>query len=651
MKNKLIKIFTTFICLIFVLFGYLAGGKAEQFDSASALSFSCFVSDEENSEQTAESTPFLVDPTLMTISSSVSDEENSDPEKNATKIQYIFVYDKADGLLKAISKQTNDFRETNTVFKPEFEPTKIDIVSGVILLSDSSNDKLQAVDQTNFTVFEIDLILKVQINQAHKVLIVNIGGEDKILLCPENPLQDNFKLVSLEEVNQENGLKIKSSIEFKISQRYSNFPSYDHIYACENQGNLFLMLANNDSFLSFEYDISEANNEITLSKAVNGFSQDDMHKLAELNEILFEDGKMLAMQIENAIQIYSLEIKSTSTELTHLSDKDISIESKFDKHFSVKENTLALLSSEKQELKIYTFNGQTDNFTVSSVVKKNPNISTTYWFNNDKYHYVYATEDVSLFDYPYSKTEIVTAPQGQAMLIIGNGTIAESQKSIVGYNYVLYTANDRNYYGYVKSESLAELEKTNATAQKVTVLTNTALLKFPSYARDSVNTEIALLPATSDVSVVQGESGLYSYSAKGVKFLRVIVKIGDQTLEGFIDQSRARERTATGEKVITNASINSDNTEIFVSESAESDIITFLDEGARVKIIGKRNTKNNFTKISFNDKAGNTHTGYVYTYNLETDTWTMLQIFGMALIILNTILLIVIICVKNKVTK
>ena len=51
MKNKIIKIFTSITCLIFILFGSILCGKAEQRSSASALSFYAVEETEETEKQ------------------------------------------------------------------------------------------------------------------------------------------------------------------------------------------------------------------------------------------------------------------------------------------------------------------------------------------------------------------------------------------------------------------------------------------------------------------------------------------------------------------------------------------------------------------------------------------------------------------------
>ena len=241
--------------------------------------------------------------------------------------------------------------------------------------------------------------------------------------------------------------------------------------------------------------------------------------------------------------------------------------------------------------------------------------------------------------------EILTVEENSTVAIVGYGKFGE--KKLEGFALVLYSKEESNFYGYIKLAQLEVLSSEPYDVEKVTVLPSTALLSLPSFVRDSRCTQIELLKATADVKVL---SNLNGYECMGTKYLLVEID-GDPNRIGFVDVQRTRKRDLVKDKIITNAEVKRNNSEIFTEESSESEIITMLDKGARVKVIGKRNTKTNLTKVSFNDKAGNLHTGYIYTYNLETDTWSMLQIIGMMLIIINTILLIIIICLKNKYTK
>lgn len=658
MKNKISKFIISSICLLFVLFGNIFTGKAEQKCSASALSFSNVqnqtISSAENQETTTENkmTPFLIDPTNIFLSSS---------NVLGNETEYLYVFDNEDSLLKVIDKETGDFRAENTSYQTNFSPTGIISIDELLLLYDVNDGQIQTacISQNDFTEFEVEETFKQKLLNANKILVVEISTIPYVLICPSNPTENNFELISFEKIQTEEQkvLKTKETISFKISIDFAdNVSDYDHIYACENNEKLFVMIVKGDNIVSFEYDLSVKKSSVNSIQSPSPESERfSTSEIIDFCEISLTDSKIVAILLENKIEFYSFSISSGDIVLAHIQDQDLDFsgdENFLISNFCAFENTLAVLSSEKQQINTYTFSCDLSNLQKQEKIIKNKDVSPLLWENSDDFLYVKATADTKILSAPFSKDTLATINLNQTMVIVGEGYIGEEK--ILGYSYVLFTSDDVNHLGYVKNSSIEELEKSTYSYSKVTVLTNTALLKYPTYIRnDGINSENGeMLKATADVWVSTTETGLYEYSCQGVKFLKVSVKESDgSSREGFIDISRARNRAEKATKVVTNASILKDNSEIFTEENSESEIITYLDEGARVKIIGKRNTKTNFTKVTFNDKAGNTHTGYVYTSNVKTDTWSMLQIFGMALIIINTILLVVIICVKNKVTK
>lgn len=660
MKNKLFKIIISILCFTFVIFGSVFTGKAGQKSSASALSFSQTQNDESlgESEENIITTPFLVDPSLLIVSSSKESEEESEKE-------FLFVFDQFDSSLKVVQKDSGKFRSKNTSYQTKFTPTDMISIEGLILLLDAKNSQIDCVSKDDFTSFSIEETFKEKLFSASKILTLRLGGTDHVLLCPSTltesktgSSQNKFELLSFEkdEESEEKTLKIKNSSSFLISSDFeASVEDYDHIYACENNDKLFIMIIKSNSIVCVEFDPELPTTSITTIQSPSASS--DRFSTSEIKdfcEISLEDGKILAIELENKVELYSLSVSSSEISMKHISDHDISFEEGFDiSCLCAFDSTLAVLSSEKQEIRTYSFSGTLSDFEKTENKIQNQKVEVELWNDLGKFVFVKATEDLKLFETPFSKTEKVTVKQDETMVIIGEGKLSETV-SISGFAFVLFTASDTNFYGFVKQESISELEKSVHSSERVTVLTNTALLKYPSFVRpDEHNQQIGeLLSSTANVKVDMSETGLHAFSCQGTKFLRVVVTDDDGTTrEGFIDSSRARDWKTKENRVVTNATIKRNNSEIFTEEDSKSDIITLLDKGARVKIVGKRNTKTNLTKITFNDKAGNSHTGYVYTYNLETDTWSMLQIIGMALIIVNTILLVVIICVKNKVTK
>lgn len=661
MKNKIFKIIISILCFTFVIFGSMLTGKAEQISSASALSFSCATetASEDTTESTIDTTQFLVDPSLLLVSLA---KENEDADEK----EFLFVFDEFDSSLKVVQKETGEFRTNHASYQTKFVPSNMISIEGQILLYDAKNRQIDCVSQDDFTKFSVEESFKEKLFSANKVLTLQLGETEYVLLCPleltesETPVEDQKKieLLSFEktEENGENILKVKNSFSFLISHDLkASVENYDHIYACENNGKLFIMIVKGNSIVCFEFDPNSASSSITTLQSPSGASDRfSTSKIKDFCEISLEDGKILAIELENKVELYSLSVSPSEILMKHLSEHDIVFENDFEiSSLCAFDSTLAVLSAEKQEIRTFTFSGTLSNFEKTEKKIKNQSVEVELWDDLDKFVFVKATEDLKIFEKPFSKTEKATAKKDETMVIIGEGKLTDSL-SISGFAFVLFTSSDTNFYGFVKSESIVELEKSVHSSERVTVLTNTALLKYPSFVRpDEHNSQVGdLLSSTANVKVDMSESGLYSYSCQGAKFLRVVVTESDgSTREGFIDSSRSRNWETKENRVITNATIKRNNSEIFTEEDSKSEIITLLDKGARVKIVGKRNTKTNLTKVTFNDKAGNSHTGYVYTYNLETDTWSMLQIIGMALIIINTILLVVIICVKNKVTK
>lgn len=629
MKKKLIKILTTTLSLIIVISSIIISGiTAGRNLPASSLSFAIETVDGANAEENVNPTPFIVDPTIIK-----SDNKN------------IYVFDKADNTLKVIDNQTNDFRQKNNLYATLLDVSDILLTKDHILIYDKENVKIECLKKEDLSVVDTDENIVSHFISAKCILPVEISNINYLLICPEKPLENNFELISF---NSDDLFSINEIKSFKISSEFSDIQNYNYIYASEYSGNLFLVLINNNSVLSFTYNISSSG-DITASTAITNFTKKS--EIKSLSEIVLEDQtKIIAFEIQDKIELYSLNISSSGVSLDYIINMDIELSENFDlAYICSNKNKLSLLSSSQQKIQNYTYNGDLSTLSVQISEKVNPTITDNVWASLSNFKYYYAFKDTAIYTKPYSKTKLAEVPKNSFIAEIGQGKI--SDQIVNGYSLVLYSANDTNYYGYIKSSDIALLSEESFESDRVTVLNNTALMSMPSFVRDSgeiCTKELAMLKTTANVTVL---SSLNGYKAMGTRYILVKVQTDEEETIGFIDLSRARVWKEKGNKVITNATVKRNNSSIFVAEDDKSDVLLSLNDGKRVKILGKRNTKTNLTHICFNDDAGNYHEGYIYTYNLETDTWSMLQIFGMGLIILNTILLVVIICIKNKVTK
>ena len=100
--------------------------------------------------------------------------------------------------------------------------------------------------------------------------------------------------------------------------------------------------------------------------------------------------------------------------------------------------------------------------------------------------------------------------------------------------------------------------------------------------------------------------------------------------------------------MITNANIKKDGTYVYTSADSKSVIKDVLKKDQAVQIQGKRNTKNGYTYIKYNDEYGNVLDGYIKTDYVETTSWTTLQILGCVLIAVNIGLLILILLFRKR---
>jgi len=361
-----------------------------------------------------------------------------------------------------------------------------------------------------------------------------------------------------------------------------------------------------------------------------------------LNINLKNQKNNILIAYENSICFYNLNIiENVSVNLEKL-NYEITLNNFNVTKINSCDTSFAVISNSKQAAKIYNLeNSFNDGFSEKEV--KNEEI-TPHFYSSSMFKYVKTTQETELIDSPYSKNSTITILGQTNLVIVGEGQYLDNTP-IIGWEYVMFTNNGQNYYGYVDSLSLTNLESSSYSKNYVTCLAHTKLYSLPSIFLDSINKELKSIIGSSRLEIIDT---ICDYSSQNVSY--VLVKVNGETI-GFIDKSRIIKTTGVNEKIIPNATIMRNNSEIFTSTTNDKEIIIRLNKGDRVKVIGKRDTVTNYTKVSFNDSEGNEYTGYVYTHNLEPDSWSMLQIIGMLLVVLNVILLIIIICIKNKVTR
>lgn len=282
---------------------------------------------------------------------------------------------------------------------------------------------------------------------------------------------------------------------------------------------------------------------------------------------------------------------------------------------------------------------------------KNPTLDIQYK-NESSFEYVYANKQTLLLSNPWSYygNDNYIIENARDLIVIGNAKILGQNSTIEDYKYCLLTIANKNLKGYVKTEDLTAKSNFTYNFEYCQVQPNTKLYSLPTTVvgsgidkiTDTLNaTIISNIPENSTIKIIDS---IYKYMANEKIMVKVEVN-GNQI--GYVEYDKII-KPGSLDFVITNASIKSDDTEIYLSADSSSAIIWTLNKGYRIRINGSRNTETGYTSITFNDEYGNEKTGYVLTDKISSDSWTTMQIIGCVLIAINIGLLILILRFKMK---
>lgn len=557
----------------------------------------------------------------------------------------IYVYDNADSTIKIIDKQTKTYKETENHYIFNNLKELLIYENTMMMLSNETN-LFTCVSLTDFSPIAINQEDLETLQNAKSIEIVHFSDKDYIIICPENPIEDYFEIAELDFIS--GAITISNISKFAVNDDFSG--QFIDMYVTTVNSELFIILQTQNQICSLTIDVNNIQPEYGNSKSITGV---DPSEILNISNIEYNSSSCLAILTSSDLQLYNLNIETAIVNLEKIQDKTIDF-SEYSITSSYGDNSTYVISlNQTQSLKIYDFNDQGSSF-YSEFEIVNPNVSVRMFDKTEfTYHTVLRSGNILL--QPFNKTTIFDTEKNQSIyleegtniVVIGEG-IFDNGTVVYGWNYCMYSINASNYYGYVLSSNLNELTAPEQPFNKnyVTTIAYTKLYSMPSKIVDNLNNnEIKEIPTSSRLEVL---SDLNNYSSFNTNYL--LVKVNNDSI-GFIDRDRIIDSADTSDRVIPNATVMRNNSEIFTSTDNNKEIILTLNKGARVKVIGKRDTITNYTKVTFNDDEGNEYTGYIYTYNLEADTWSMLQIIGMFLVVLNIILLIVIICLKNKLTR
>ena len=284
---------------------------------------------------------------------------------------------------------------------------------------------------------------------------------------------------------------------------------------------------------------------------------------------------------------------------------------------------------------------------------KNPNISHDYYLEND-FKYAATNKTTTLLTttpWALNNENNVSIDSSKDVIVIGKGKISGENSVIDGFEYCLITTDDKNIKGFIKTEDLTLKEEiliSNYEYKVFKVQPNTNLYSLPTTIEEFGITDTLhsrIITQIEDNSKVELVDAICKYKSNEKIMLKV--KVNNNEV-GYIEFDRIIKPSDSYNFVITNASIKSDNTYIYLNSSNSSPIICTLNKGYRIRINGPRNTETGYTSITFNDEYGNEFTGYILTDAVGSDSWTTMQIIGCVLIAINVGLLVLILRFKKK---
>lgn len=563
------------------------------------------------------------------------------PTTIASNANNLFVYDQYDSLIKIYDKSTlNLVEQNNTIYYENV--IKLAVIDNFLFILSNLPAKLDVIDTTtnsSISIISEDNISSLsQVNnfEVYKTSETNIT----VVLSKFVDGQNYFEIFNFQNdganwnfaeesatINKERGLNLPTKInDFYIC------PTLD-----ESKFNLVFLSENSIYYLVFS-PLSQP----STSYVINNLGLSIIESVTAIERLILNDNSFLIVLTESSIKVYL---------------ESISNDFKVTEEFTTIEQTLlnatnftsfndCLYASIPNEQKVMCFNLQGEhlnyNFNIYDIVK-NEDLNTT-MLRNQEFNYYITTSASQMTASPFSQTSICEIPQGANVCQIATSNLGQAE--LTEFIYCVYTSNNLNYYGFIKSLNLRALPSSTYNQEKVKVYSGSNLYSLPTILIDKTNTKLLTFEQVTTLTVIANDVN-NNYIAGANKF--ILVQTEDGKI-GFVEASKTLASTEIREMITNNATIKKD-TNVYLEPNSDSDIIDTLEKGQRIKIESNQKTNSKYLKITYNNKNGEEITGYVLADHVTRDTWTVLQIIGLIFVALNVIFLIVLLFVKKKINN
>lgn len=271
---------------------------------------------------------------------------------------------------------------------------------------------------------------------------------------------------------------------------------------------------------------------------------------------------------------------------------------------------------------------------------KNPDVDITLRDKAD-FAYLSVTEQTMCYQSPYTMNGTMLEEGTNVVLL----SIPTADGKEFGYMYCLVVSEDTNILGYIESSKLETLESTTFDYTYAFVIEGTNMYSLPSnITGDQTGNSIEMKISMNDK--VKILSTLNDANISGRKYL--LVQVNNRV--GFILRDRVSGKFVNFNLVLTNAYLVAD-VSVYKAADTNSEVIDTLSSGSRIRVTSTRRIDSNFMEVKYNNTDGEEVTGYIQTSAIVTDSWSMLQILGMVLVVINGIFLLIIIAARKKVNK
>lgn len=550
----------------------------------------------------------------------------------------VFVYDNSDKCLKQLNS-------TSSLSKQYIVGDCVDMCS--------FENKIYLLSSTGLVVFDTstkqtETFAVDNLNEHHTNISVGKFGDDEIIcIFPSDTSKGNIFYA-----------KYGSNMQFfsiQVEQNQLNeTTNISLLKVVEYNEQAYLIWAFDQSITSFPVNNFDGNLSLVTAHTLRPaslVSSDD--NIVDICAIYANEKSFLNVVYAKTSTIYqflgdTIELENS---ISHIHGDAVFV----CKDVSVHENSVALLSDNCYYLFAFTNDNTPENkYSLElETFMQNP-ISSVIYREADEFEYYKLTSQSNLI-LTLGENSTTTLVQDSLVVEIAD-VFLQNDERLVGYKYIMHTSINpetgamSNAFGYLETsdDCLEKLEQTS-TDLSVKLFDNSKLFKFPSVVAKEENDQNCVIKnvnAKVPVKILCYISD-YCQSFGQITTNYALAKVGDTV--GFIDTKSIVSADLRIILVIPNAKLLAAAV-VYENSDDQSTVLHQLNKDTKIKVLEGRNS-DGMMKIAYNDSEGNYFEGYINAQNVQTDSYSTIQIIGLVLVFFNIAFLIVLILTKKRVAK